>query len=289
MYYITSDATCDLPNELSNINKFYKLPMPYSIGDEHFIHGSENTLPIAEFYNRMRNGANPITSCVTPNTAIEKWSNSLKEGWDILHIGFSSGLSSTYKNLLLARDELKLQYPDRKIIVVDSLSASIGEALLIIYAARNRDKGINIEDNAKYVEELKYSINHHFIVNDLFHLKRGGRISHFAALIGTAIQLKPLLKVSSTGHLVASEKAISRKLAIKNLINKVTSSIIEDRTDLIFITHGDCLQDAEEIRMKIISAFPKINVYVNRTGPILLSHTGMGFIGITYIGKDRRE
>jgi len=288
MYYITADSTGDYPEEFSDFNNFYKLPMPYTIGDEHYTLNTPESLSLKDFYTSMKNGANPITSCVSPHTAIELWTKTLKEGFDILHIGFSSGMSATLKNLELAAAELRTEFPDRKIIIIDSLCAGIGEAILLYRAAKNRESGLQIEDNAKDIESVKNKVCHYLIVNDLFHLKRGGRISGFSAMIGTAIQIKPIITVNSEGHLETVEKAISRKVAIKHLLNRVTASI-NDETENILISEADCREDADFIKSKLGEKYPNKNIFISKTGHIMLSHVGIGFIGIAFIGKIRKK
>lgn len=290
MFYITADATCDFPESLPKIHNFYRLPMPYSIGENNYLHGNKNnSLTLDKFYDEMRAGNNPLTSCITPYHAMQEWRKTLQVGYDILHISFSSGLSSSYRNGSLAIKELKIEYPKRKVIIVDSLSAGIGEALLVLKADDMRTKGLSIEEVAEKIEKLKYKNCHYFIVNDLHHLKRGGRISHLAAVIGTAIQIKPMLIVNETGQLITIEKAISRRMALKHLLNRITLKYKEDATDIVFISHADALDDAEFVKDYLINLYPNLKIYINRTGPILVSHTGMGILGIVFIGKDRKE
>lgn len=286
MYYITADATSDFPESYPVIEFFDKIPMPYTIDDEEYEHYGEKSLSIEQFNKKMLNGGMPSTSCIAPHKAKEFWTKILDQDKDILHIAFSSGLSSSYNNLCLAAQELQKEYPDRKFILIDSLCAGIGEATLIHYAINNRKNNMSIEDNAKEIEAMKMNLCHYFVVNDLFHLKRGGRISQFTAIVGTAIQLKPILQVDNKGKLINIDKVISRRMALKNLLLKVQSKAT-DKTDTIFLSHGNCLEDAEFLKTKLESIYPNSKIYINKTGPILLSHTGLGFLGVTFLGKDR--
>ncbi|MGI6702240.1 MAG: DegV family protein [Christensenellales bacterium] len=285
MYYITADSTGDYPEEFK-FNNFYKLPMPYCVNSRHYMLGTADSLPLPDFYKEIKSGGVPSTSCVSPGTAIEYWTHTLKEGKDILHIGFSSALSSSFKNMTLAREELLKEFPDRKICLVDSLSASIGEAMLVNEAVINRNRGKSIEDNAKYLDRIKSDIYHYGIVDNLFHLKRGGRISNLKAIIGTAIQLKPIIKINERGELITSEKTISRKMALKRLLERVLEHI-NPNSDTAIITHADCFDDAVNLQSKILGKYPKIKIHITPTGHILLSHTGPGFLALAF--KRRKD
>lgn len=286
-YYITSDATCDL-TENFKFDNFKVIPMAYTIGDIEY--GFDKKLTNKEFYGEIRNGAMPTTSLITTYYATEFFRPILEAGNDLFHICFSSGLSSTYQNLVIAIDELKKEFPDRKIYMVDSKCASVGEGLLVYYAAKARDNGMSIEDNYEETLIRRDKMCHYFTPNDLFHLMRGGRVSKTAAVAGTLLQIKPILYVNIDGKLSPIEKVKGRKKALIGLVNHMLDKIIPEENDVIIILHADCPE--EEINFlkdKVIEKTGITNVMPAYIGPVIGSHTGAETIALVFIGKDKIE
>lgn len=286
-YYITTDATCDFPQQLIGFENFEIIPMSYSIGDTEY--GFDKKLTNQEFYDLVRNGAMPTTSLITTYTASEFFRPILQAGNDILHICFSSGLSSTYQNVLIAVEELKKEFPERKIYMLDSKCASSGEGLLVYYALKARDNGMSIEDNYNETLDRKDHICHYFTPNDLYHLMRGGRVSKTAAIAGSILQIKPMLYVNIDGKLSTIDKVKGRKKALLNLITRMQDKIIPEENDFVGIVHADCPDEAEFLKEKIIEKTGITNILTNYIGPVIGSHTGPGTIAVVFVGKDKIE
>ncbi len=285
-YFITTDATCDFPKQLSFEN-FKIIPMAYIIDDIEY--GIDKELSGKEFYDLVRNGALPTTSLITTYTATEFFRPILEAGNDILHICFSSALSSTYQSVTIAVEELQKEFPDRKIYLVDSKCASSGEALLVYYALKARDNGLNIDDNYKQTEERRDHLCHYFTPNDLFHLMRGGRVSRTAAIAGSLLKIKPMLYVNIDGKLSTINKVKGRKKALTELVNHMLDKMILEENEIIFISHADCLEDATFVKEKITEKTGIQNIVLEYIGPVIGSHAGQGTVAIFFIGKDKIE
>lgn len=285
-YFITTDATCDFPKQLSFEN-FKIIPMAYIIDDIEY--GIDKELSGKEFYDLVRNGALPTTSLITTYTATEFFRPILEAGNDILHICFSSALSSTYQSVTIAVEELQKEFPDRKIYLVDSKCASSGEALLVYYALKARDNGLNIDDNYKQTEERRDHLCHYFTPNDLFHLMRGGRVSRTAAIAGSLLKIKPMLYVNIDGKLSTINKVKGRKKALTELVNHMLDKMILEENEIIFISHADCLEDATFVKEKITEKTGIQNIVLEYIGPVIGSHAGQGTVALFFIGKDKIE
>ncbi len=210
----------------------------------------------------------------------------LKEGLDILYIAFSSGLSGTYQASAIAKDELKYKYPDRKIFIFDSLCASMGEGLFVYYAAKLRQKGESIENVYEWLETNVLKVNQWFTVNDLFHLKKGGRVSTAAAVFGTVLGIKPVLHVDNAGKLIPVEKVRGRKASLDNLVKKYEELAINPKEQIVFISHGDCEEEAKYVG-DAIKKFGCKEVCIGQIGAVIGSHSGPGTIALFFMGKNR--
>lgn len=285
-YFITTDATCDFPKQLSFEN-FKIIPMSYIIDDIEY--GIDKELSGKEFYDLVRNGALPTTSLITTYTATEFFRPILEAGNDILHICFSSALSSTYQSVTIAVEELQKEFPNRKIYLVDSKCASSGEALLVYYTLKARDNGLNIDDNYKQTEERRDHLCHYFTPNDLFHLMRGGRVSRTAAIAGSLLKIKPMLYVNIDGKLSTIDKVKGRKKALTELVNHMLDKMILEDNEIIFISHADCVEDATFVKEKITEKTGIQNIVLEYIGPVIGSHAGQGTVALFFLGKDKIE
>lgn len=286
-YFITTDATCDFPKQLLNFENFQIIPMSYNVNGEEY--GIEKELSEKEFYDAIRNGAMPTTSLITTYFATEFFRPILEAGNDILHFCFSSALSSTYQSVSIAVNDLKKEFPERKILMIDSKAACSGEALLVYYSLIARDNGLSIEDN--YNESLvrRDKICHYFTPNDLFHLMRGGRVSKAAAIAGSLLQIKPMMYTNINGQLSAIDKVKGRKKALLELVNHMLDKMILEENEIVFIAHADCPEDAQFVKDKIIEKTGISNIVIDYIGPVIGSHTGQGTVALFFVGRDKIE
>lgn len=287
-FIITTDTTTDLPASYVNEHHIGMLSLPYTI--ENKTYTWEHTLPEKEFYAMMRNGSLPTTSQANPEEAARLFEDIIKNhDVDILHIAFSSGLSGTYNNCRLAAMDLAEKYPDNKIMVIDSLCASMGEGLLVHKAVMLKEAGKSLDEVADWLEENKLHLVHNFTVGDLFHLYRGGRVSKTAAVVGSMINLKPILHVDNEGHLIPVSKVRGRKKSLIALVDSMEKQIgsWRDKNDIVFISHGDALSDAEFVANLIKERFGIENFLINPIGPTVGAHSGPGTIALFYMGDYR--
>ncbi|MBQ3664522.1 MAG: DegV family protein [Lachnospiraceae bacterium] len=285
-YIITSDATCDLPDEYISEHNIDIIPIYYTLDNE-TIYGDEIKLPPQEFYNKMREGMMPTTMAINPETATKHLRKHLEDGFDVLHISFSSGLSSSCDTSMLVANELAEEFPDRKIIVVDSKSATLGQGLLVCKAIENQKKGMNFEDNAKWLEEHVPHVCQQLTVDDLNHLYRGGRLSRTSAIVGTIISVKPIIHIDNDGKLASVNSVRGRKKSLNTLIDNMTENIKGFDNDTVFISHGDCYEDAKYVADQIKERFRIENAMINFASPVIGSHTGPGFLFVSYLAKER--
>lgn len=286
-YKITTDNTADLPYTYYKEHDMEYMYLTYQL--EGITYGKENELDCKEFYSKMRNGSMPTTSQVNAEEAKEILRPILEEGYDILHLAFSSGLSGSYNSVRLAAEELREEFPERKIIVVDSLCASLGEGLFVDKAVTLKEEGKSLEENAAWLEKYKTNFCHVFTVDDLFHLHRGGRVSKVAAVVGTMINLKPLLHVDNEGHLVPVSKVRGRKKSLAGLVNMMEERVgsWKDKNTKIFISHGDCQEDAEYVAKLVKERFGYDTFLINTIGATIGTHSGPGTVALFFMGDYR--
>jgi len=281
-YVLIANNTCDLPEELLKELDVTVLPLGFTIGDDNY-----KTMPVKEFYQKVREGAMPSTNAANVGEYVDLFEPALEAGKDILCLAFSSGLSTTYNSAVIAAEEMAEKYPDRKILLVDTLAVCLGEGLLVRGAAERRLAGESMEAVRDWVEETKLKVAHWFTVNDLGHLKRGGRISGAQAVIGGMLGVKPILRVNDEGRLVSAGKARGRAAALAELQTQLEKSGVNFAEETVYIAHADCEEDAlkfaEEVRVKLN---PK-EVFVNFVGPVIGSHTGIGVIAVLYLATGR--
>lgn len=287
-YIITTDTTADLPEPYIQERGLGIMSLSYTINGETYDRSHE--LPVKEFYAKMREGSLPTTSQVNPETAKKFFLDMMEQSdSDILHIAFSSGLSGSYNSARIGAQELAEEYGKHRVIVIDSLCASLGEGLLVHKALENRKKGMTLDENAKWLEENKLHLVHNFTVDDLFHLHRGGRVSKTAAVIGTMINLKPVLHVDDQGHLIPLSKVRGRKKSLIALVDSMEKQMgsYRDQNDIVFISHGDCEEEAKFVADQIKQRFGIESFLINYVGPTIGAHSGPGTMALFYMGEYR--
>lgn len=283
-YDIYTDSSCDLPESMIEQYDLKVMQLEVTIDDKPPVLNRD--VDIKTFYNQLRDGANAKTAAVTPGFFEENMRESLEAGKDIIYIGFTSGLSVTYNNGAMIAEELKEEFPERKILYIDTLCASAGEGMLVHYAALQREAGASIEDVYQGVIDMKGNIHHLVTVDDLFFLKRGGRISATTAVAGSILNVKPLIHVSKEGKLETTGKIRGRKAAIKELFSKMKSNAVIDKWNYVFISHGDCLDDATMLKEMIEKEYPGVEVTLCDVGPVIGAHTGPGVVALFYLGNN---
>lgn len=284
-YIITTDTTADLTQEYLEAHEIGLMSLKYIIEDETY--DWENPLPEHEFYEKMRNGSMPTTSQVNPDEAKDVFKKYVEQGYDILHIAFSSGLSGTCASAKIAAEELMEKNPECKIVVVDSLCASLGEGLLVHKAVVMKEAGKELDEVAQWLEENKLYLCHNFTVDDLFHLHRGGRVSKATAILGTMINIKPVLHVDDEGHLVALNKVRGRKKSLNALVDRMEIQMRGFENHTIAISHGDCLEDAQYVAELIRTRYGIKDIMINYVGPTIGAHAGPGVVALFFMGQPR--
>ena len=264
-YQLFSDMTADVSEALMRgMPEVAYVPMQVELGGESFTYGPGGSLTVEQFYAEQRAGKFASTSQINPMIYRRCFEQALKAGEDVLYLCFSSGMSGTLQSANLCAEELREEYPARRLIVLDTLCASVGQAMLVREAARKQQEGLSIDELAAWVEENRLKICHWFTVDSFDHLKHGGRISAAAAAVGTMLQIKPLLHVDNEGKLRVAEMG-----------------------RLVVIGHGDCLEDAEQLRQAVLREFPDADIRTAYIGPIIGAHTGPGMLALIYWGANR--
>lgn len=284
-YVIIVNSTVDVPKEWLEQRNVPFIPMKYTIGGETY--KDMMGLSAKEFFQKLRNGEMAVTSQVNPDEAKEALEPYLKEGKDVLYLGFSSALSGTYNSMRLAAEELREEYPDRKIILVDTLCACLGEALLLYYVLKQRDAGKSIEEAAQWAEDNKLHICHNVTVDDLHHLQRGGRVSKTAAVLGTMVQIKPMIHMDNHGSLQVIGKERGRKKSLNKIVDMAVEQSKGYENEIIMITHGDCIEDAEYVAQRVRDKMGISNILINNIGTVIGSHTGPGVVAVFCMGNER--
>lgn len=285
-YIIITDNTCDLDAAFYKEHNIPIIMLPYSI--DGVVYGMENSIPMKEFYDSIRNGKMPTTMAANPETYRNTFKKYLDEGYDVLFISFSSSLSSTCSNAVLAANELNEEYTGVSVTVIDSLCASLGEGLLLYKAVMAKEAGKSLKEVTDYIEAIKLKICHYFTVNDLHHLHRGGRVSKATAIVGTLINVKPVLYVSDEGKLLPACNVRGRKKSLNTLISYMKEhfkSPSED--DVVMICHGDCIDDAEYVAEQIKKEFGIENIIISYASQTIGSHAGPELVAVFFVGDSR--
>lgn len=287
-YQIITDSNTDFSPALAQELGVVIIPMEFTLsGASYLQYPDERDLSNKAFYERIAAGETTTTNQINAATFIETFERYLQAGVDILYIGFSSGLSGTFNGSRLVAQDLSQKYPDRRILAVDSLAASMGEGLLVYHAVMQQRAGRTIDEVASWVETNRNRLAHWFTVDDLNFLKRGGRVSGAAALFGTMLGIKPVLHVDDEGHLIPVEKVRGRKNALDALVNHMAKTVEHPEEQVIFISHGNAPKDAEYVAEQVKSRFAVQNIYINYIGPVIGSHSGPGTVALFFLGNSK--
>lgn len=287
-YVIMTDSCCDLTARMAEELGLEVLPLSLHMEDREYrnlLDGSE--IAFEDFYNKIRVGKSATTSAVSVGAFQEAMRQVLNQGKDVLCINFSSALSTTYQSAAIAAEDLQNEYPDAKLLVVDSLCASLGQGLLLYLCAKEKQLGKSIEEVRTFAETTKGNVCHWFTVDDLNHLKRGGRISGATAFFGTMLSIKPVMHVDDEGRLIPVGKARGRKSSLLELVDRMEKSAIEPAHQTVFISHGDCEGDALFVADEIRKRFGTEQIYINYVGPVIGNHSGPGTIALFFLGSNR--
>jgi DegV family protein with EDD domain len=287
-YVIITDSTIDLPPQLAEEMELIVLPLGFVVGEDSYRNFlDERELPIKTFYQRLAAGEHVSTSQISTNEYLAAFRAILDQGKDLIYLSLSSGLSATFEGSLFARDQLRAEYPDAKIICVDSLSASAGQGMVAYLAAQQKKAGLDIDELHEWLESNKLRVCHWFTVNDLMHLYRHGRCSGAAAFAGSLLHIQPVLHVDNEGRLIPMEKVRNAKKAIEALVEKMAATVENPEEQLIIIAHGDNPEGAQYLEKLVRERWQVRDVATTYIGPVIGSHTSCGAVALLFLGKPR--
>lgn len=287
-YRIITDSTSDLTQEQTERLDVTVIPMNFTIGNDSLLDDpDERSISSHDFYRRLAAGETSTTNQISMIAFEEVFEPFLASGLDVLYLGFSSGLSGTYGNSVLAARELAEKYPERRIYAVDTLAASLGEGLLVYHATQKKRGGAGIDEVKSWVEQNRNRLNHWFTVDDLNHLKRGGRISGAAALVGTMLGIKPVLHVDDEGHLILMEKVRGRRQSLDALVSHMAEAALEPENQMIFVSHGDSPEGCAYVEEQMRKRLGVREVECGPIGPVIGTHSGPGTVAVFFLGQDK--
>jgi DegV family protein with EDD domain len=287
-FVIVTDSSCDLPAKMADELELTVLPLAFNLtGKEYHNYLDGREISFSDFYKEIREEKSCTTSAVNMEAFASAFEPILQSGKDVLCIAFSSGLSNTYNAAKLACEELTPKYPERKVYAVDTLCASMGEGLLVYLAVQEKRKGKSIDELRDWLENTKLHLCHWFTVEDLNHLKRGGRISAATALIGTMLSIKPVMHVDDEGHLVNVGKARGRRASLSALVDHMVETATNPSSQIVFISHGDSQADADFVANEVKKRLGVKTVITNYVGPVIGTHSGPGTIALFFLGTHR--
>lgn len=287
-YVLMTDSCCDLSASLAEELGIFVLPLSLELSGQtyhNYLDGRE--IGFSDFYNRIRAGETATTSAISVGIFEETMRPFLESGKNILCLSFSSALSTTYQSAVIAAGEMAESFPEAKIHVVDTLSASLGQGLLVYLCARKKQAGLDIDALRDYAEQTKGQVCHWFTVDDLNHLKRGGRVSATAALFGTMLSIKPVLHVDDQGRLIPVSKSRGRRASLTALVDRMEQTAVDPGTQTVFISHGDCPEDAQFVADEIRRRFGTEDIRINFVGPVIGNHSGPGTMALFFLGTER--
>ncbi len=292
-YVLTCCSTADLPKEYFETRKIPYVCFHFTMDGVDYPDDLGQSMPFETFYARIAAGAMPTTSLVNTAQFLAFFEPILKDGKDILHLSFSSGLSGTYAAALLAQEELKERYPERTLTIVDSLGASSGYGLMVDTLADMRDRGVSLAESASWIEQHKLNLHHWFFSTDLTHYKRGGRISPTAFVVGSILGINPLMNMDDGGHLTPRFKINGKKRVMREIVKQMEqhaeNGLAYDKK--CFLSHSACLEDAMSVAALVEQTFPKLDgkVMINSVGTVVGAHTGPGTVALFFWGDSRKK
>ena len=285
-FVIITDSSCDLPQAHFDANGVENVMLTVNLdGTDYVNHADWRDIDPRTFYDELRAGKPAKTTAANTDHFKAVMEPHLQAGEDVLYLGFSTGLSGTFNAGRLAGEELMEKYPERKVVCVDTLCASLGQGMLVDMVADKKAEGASFEECAKYAEDVKMSMAHWFTVDDLFYLHRGGRVSKTTAIVGSALGIKPIMHVDDEGHLIKVEVARGRKNSIKRLVDKMRASVTS--VDYVYISHGDCQEDAELLMELVKKEYDPVKTCINYVGPVIGAHSGPGTLALFFAAKER--
>ncbi|EJO5347879.1 DegV family protein [Clostridium botulinum] len=288
-YIIMTDSCCDLSSKYIEKNNIPYIPLTYSIAGKEYVDDFGQSLPYKQFYEAMVKGDVPKTSQPSPEEYYKVFKEFINKDKDILYVCVSSGLSGTYNSANIAKNMILDEFQDAKIEIVDVLTASLGQGIMVMKAMDMKKKGVTIEKVTSYLEENREKLNSYMLVNDLSHLKSGGRISTAVALIGTVLNIKPILTLNDEGRVITVRKAKGRKVAINKLAQIVMERIKNPEQEIVAISHGDSELDAKKLKERIIKEIKVKDVIINYVGPVVGTYGGPGSINVFFMSDHRQN
>lgn len=288
-FKILTDSGCDMPFEKLHAHGVDVIGMAVNFNGKDYIEDNWMSIDAKSYYNALKQGATPTTSQITPARFYDFFKPYLEKGLDVLYVGFSSSLSGTFGAANIAQGMLKEDYPDRRVELVDSMCASVGVSLLVLEAASMQQEGASMDEVMNAMEEKKFHVNHIFTVDDLNHLKRGGRVSSFSAAMGTMLSIKPILYMSREGKLLNIEKAKGRKKSLHTLVEYLEKGLLEPNSSSVLIAHGNCPDDVALLEKLIREKNLSEDITSVTMGMTIGAHTGANVINMVFFGKDREE
>ncbi len=288
-FIISTDATCDLPKAFVEENGIAVIPMRFTLNNAEYWSEGEPTLTPKEFYDQVRKGSMPKTALITPEESAAHFESFVKEGRDVLHLAFSSALSGSCGSAMSAAEDVMERYPGSRVIVLDSLCASLGEGLYVYYAVQYQKSGMSLEETAQKLEGIKQNLCHYFTVDDLNHLHRGGRVSKATAVLGSMLGIKPVLHVDEEGRLIPIGKVRGRKQSLNQLVEKMKSKIPGMENPVFFVSHGDCEEDARYVAELVKKECGIKKYLIGDIGPVIGAHSGPGTVALFFLGESRKE
>jgi DegV family protein with EDD domain len=287
-FVIVTDSTSDVPQHIVEQYGIRVMPLQFTIGGKNYYdYPDQRELPLKDFYQMIREGERSVTGLVNVDAFVNVYTEILESGKDVLYVGFSHELSGTYQSGVVAAEEVREQFPEGKIITVDTLAAAMGEGLLVYYAALKKEAGASLEEVAQWLEENKLHLVHWFTVDDLQHLRRGGRLSATSAIVGGVLNIKPILHIVNEGKLVPFSKARGKKQMMKELVNLTKERCQHPDSQYIFVSHSDAQEDAQVLAGMLQKELPDQKVEISNIGPVIGSHTGCGTLAIFFLGTER--
>lgn len=287
-YIIMTDSCCDLTDQMARELELEVLPLTMTMDGEEYPNTLDGRyITNEEFYKRLRAGKTSTTAAANVGQFEDAMRAVLGRGQDILCLCFSSALSTTYQSAVIAAENVAPDFPERTIRVIDTLSASRGQGLLVYLAAQKKKEGLTLSQLGDWVEDNKLHVCHWFTVDDLNHLKRGGRVSATAALFGTMLSIKPVLHVDDAGRLIPVSKTRGRKASLLALVDHMAQTAVDPANQTVFISHGDCLADAEFVADAIRTRLGVTDIRINYVGPVIGNHSGPGTVALFFLGSGR--